>query len=129
MARERLQGEEISQEILGGAFRVHRKLGAGFLEKVYENALAIELQRIGFDVRQQEPIPVYYDDQRVGEYFADMLVNGVIICELKPVDALRPEHEQQLVNYLVATGMDFGLLLNFGSSVTVKRKFRRYRRS
>ena len=116
----------ITEKIIGCAFTVHRKLGFGFLEKVYENAMVLELGKCGLSVQQQVPITVRYDNQPVGEYFADLLVEGRIICELKANIAFSPEHEVQLVNYLVATGCDIGLLLNFGKSVTVKRKYREY---
>jgi GxxExxY protein len=121
-----LSDKAITEKIIGCAFTVHRKLGFGFLEKVYENAMVIELGKCGLSVQQQAPITVRYDNQPVGEYFADLLVDNRIICELKANIAFAPEHEVQLVNYLVATGFDVGLLLNFGKSVTVKRKYREY---
>jgi len=113
--------------IIACCFKVHRTLGAGFLEKVYENALLVELEKSGLAARQQFPISVSYDGRLVGEYFADILVEDRIVCELKANENLSREHEVQLVNYLVATGLDIGLLVNFGRSVTVKRKFREYR--
>ena len=118
---------ELTERIIGCAYRVHQTLGAGFLEKVYENALAIELSRNGLSARQQTALPVYYEGEKVGEYFADLVIEEEIICELKACDALAREHEVQLVNYLAATGKDIGLLINFGKSVTVKRKFRIYK--
>jgi len=122
-----MQHEELTKQIIACAYKVHNTLGAGFLEKVYENALAIELRKNGFDVKQQYPIKVYYEDEIVGDYFADILVNNIIIIELKAVENLAPIHETQLVNYLNGTGLDIGLLINFGSSVTVKRKYRIYK--
>jgi len=116
----------ITEKIIGCAFTVHRKLGFGFLEKVYENAMVLELVKCGLSVQQQVPITVRYDNHPVGEYFADLLVENRVICELKANIASALEHEVQLVNYLVATGLDVGLLLNFGKSVTVKRKYREY---
>jgi len=116
----------ITEKIIGCAFTVHRKLGFGFLEKVYENAMVLELGKCGLSVQQQVPITVRYDNESVGEYFADLLVENRIVCELKANIASAPEHEVQLVNYLVATGFDIGLLLNFGKSVAVKRKYREY---
>jgi len=113
--------------IIGCAYRVHNTLGEGFLEKVYENALAIELRRHGLDVVQQAPIQVRYAGQVVGDYYADLWVEGRVILELKAVQELSPVHEVQLVNYLKATGVDIGLLLNFGSSVQIRRKHRVYR--
>jgi len=122
-----MQHEELTKDIIACAYRVHKILGAGFLEKVYENSLYIELQKSGFEVKQQYPINVFYEEQKVGEYFADLLVNNMIILELKAVENLALIHETQLVNYLKGTGLDIGLLINFGSSVEVKRKYRIYK--
>ena len=119
--------DETTERIIACCFKVHRTLGAGFLEKVYENALLIELEKSGLSARQQFPISVSYDGRAVGEYFVDVLVNDLIVCELKANENLSRQHEVQLVNYLAATGFDIGLLVNFGRSVTVKRKFREYR--
>jgi len=101
-------------------------LGPGFLEKVYENALRIELEKLGLKVKQQEPINVTYEGQVVGEYYADLWVDETVVIELKALQALAKAHEVQLVNYLTATGIDTGLLLNFGPSVQVRRKVREY---
>jgi GxxExxY protein len=98
-------------------------LGAGFLERVYENALLIELTKRGLPVKQQAPIRVLYDGYVVGEYVADLIVAETVIVEIKAVLDLTAQHEVQLVNYLTATGIDTGLLLNFGPSVKIKRKF------
>jgi GxxExxY protein len=117
----------LTSMVIAAAYTVHKQLGAGFLEKVYENALRIELLKAGLSVTQQAAIHVYYDGQVVGEYFADLLVEKRLIIEIKAVQKLAPEHEVQLVNYLTATDIEDGLLINFGSSVTVKRKFRTYR--
>jgi GxxExxY protein len=117
---------ELTEKIIGCAYAVHNTLGAGFLEKVYENALGIELEEAGLRVAQQQPIPVHYRGQLVGDFFADLTVEGRVIIELKAVQNLAKEHEVQLVNYLSATGIDDGLLINFASSVEVKRKFRQY---
>lgn len=119
--------DEITQTIIGCAYTVHNKLGLGFLEKVYENALRIELEKAGLRVKQQEPISVTYDGQVVGEYYADLWVDERVVVELKAALALVKEHEVQLVNYLTATKVDHGLLLNFGPSVQVKRRFREYK--
>ncbi|MBK9463000.1 MAG: GxxExxY protein [Sphingobacteriales bacterium] len=121
-----MQHEELTKIIIGCAYTVHNTLGAGFLEKVYENALCLELKKQGLDAIQQLPIKVYYNNQIVGDYYADIMVNNIIILELKAVDILHPIHETQLVNYLNATRIDIGLLINFGRSVEVKRKFRLY---
>src|SRR6267143_4887508 len=119
--------DDLTHIIIGCAYKVHNTLGPGFLEKVYENALRIELEKAGFRVKQQEPINVVYDGQVVGEYYADLWVNERVVVELKAALALVKEHEVQLVNYLTATKVDLGLLLNFGPSVQVKRKFREYK--
>ena len=119
--------DELTQRIIGCAYTVHNKIGPGFLENVYENSLRIELEKAGLTVKQQEPINVLYDGQVVGEYYADLWADGRVIVELKAALALAREHEVQLVNYLSATGVNDGLLINFGPSVQVKRKFREYK--
>ena len=121
-----MEYQDLTKGIIAGAFAVHNSLGSGFLERVYENSLFIELTERGFDVEQQVPISVFYKERKVGDYVADLLVNKTIILELKAVENLHPIHETQLVNYLTATGLDIGLLINFGSSVVVKRKYRVY---
>lgn len=121
-----MERDKMTDRIISCCFRVHKTLGAGFLEKVYENALMIELQRAGVRALQQVPISVKYENRSVGDYFADILVEDRIVCELKAIQAIAVEHEVQLVNYLAATGLEIGLLINFGRSVTVKRKFREY---
>lgn len=118
---------DLTQTIIGCAYKVHNTLGSGFLEKVYENALRIELEKQGLRVKQQEPITVTYDGHVVGEYYADLWVDERVVVELKAGLTLVKEHEVQLVNYLTATSIDLGLLLNFGPSVQVKRKFREYK--
>jgi len=122
-----VKDEQLTKIIIGCAFKVHNALGPGFLEKVYENALRIELTKQGLKVRQQEPIRVHYDGQVVGDFIADLWVEDRVIVELKAVQTLAKVHEVQLVNYLTATGIDIGLLINFGSSVQVKRKYRKYK--
>jgi GxxExxY protein len=119
--------DDLTQKIIGCAYKVHNALGPGFLEKVYENALRIELEKLGLRVKQQEPINVSYEGQVVGEYYADLWVNECVVVELKALQTLVKQHEVQLVNYLAATNIDSGLLLNFGPSVQVKRKFREYK--
>ena len=120
--------QELTKKIIGWAYTVHNTLGAGFLEKVYEQALMLELKVSGLVVESQVPLSVIYRDQIVGEYYADFIVEDKVICELKAVDVLKKAHEVQLVNYLVATGMDVGVLINFGDSVTVRRKYREYKK-
>ena len=123
-----MEDKDLTQAIIGCAFRVHSGLGAGFVEQVYENALRIELARQGLEVEQQVAIDVRYGGEVVGSFCADLLVGGRVIVELKAARELTKAHEVQLVNYLVATGVDTGLLINFGPSVEVKRKYRVYKR-
>jgi GxxExxY protein len=113
---------EITGDIIQSFYQVYNTLGYGFLEKVYENALAIELSKRCRMVKQQTPIMVLYEGQIVGNYFADMLVDDKVIIELKAADQISEEHEAQLVNYLKATGFKVGLLLNFGKEAKFKRK-------
>lgn len=112
--------------VIGCAYKVHNILGPGFLEKVYENALKVELADRGIMARQQVKLPVWYEGHRVGLYFPDLWIDGQLIIELKAAISLAPEHELKLVHYLTATGIDNGLLINFGKTVQVKRKFREY---
>jgi GxxExxY protein len=102
---------------------VHNTLGFGFLEKVYENSLVIELENNGVKAEQQKAVKVLYDGKPVGDYVADVIVKEDVIVEVKSVCTLAKEHEVQLVNYLKATGKPRGLLINFGRSVDVKRKY------
>ena len=120
--------DSLTQTVIGCAYGVHNSLGGGFLEKVYENAMRIELTAVGLAVKQQYPIPVRYRGQIVGDYYADLLVEDCLIIELKAGLVIGRLHEVQLVNYLVATGIDDGLLINFGKSVEVRRKFRIYKK-
>ncbi len=105
---------DLSERILGAAFKVHNTLGAGFLEKVYENALVHELRKDGIAVEQQRAIQVKYDGILVGVYQADLIVDGRVLVECKAVSSFDPVHEAQLLNYMRATGIRVGLLLNFG---------------
>jgi GxxExxY protein len=114
--------QELTQGIIKAAQNVHNTLGYGFLEKVYHNAIIIELRKMGMEAEYEKPITVYYDGQVVGEYYADIVVAGKVILEIKAVHTLNAAHEVQLVNYLKATDIDVGLLLNFGESLEVKRK-------
>jgi GxxExxY protein len=97
-------------------------LGYGFLEKVYENAMKLELTKIGLKVERQKNIIVYYEGKEVGNYFADLVVNDLVVVELKAAESLCEEHEYQLINYLKATNIEVGLLLNFGKRPEFKRK-------
>jgi len=111
-------------EVIGAAMKVHSTLGPGFLESVYQNALIWELRKTGLQAEAERPISVYYDGELVGAFTADLLVNDSLIVELKAIQSLAKAHEVQLVNYLVATGMDEGLLLNFGAErLEFKKKF------
>ena len=112
--------KELTKTVIGAAFKVHNALGAGFLEKVYENALCLELRNAGFRVEQQRAIQVWYAGKVVGDYVANVVVNDVLILEIKAVASLDKAHEVQLVNYLKATGLEVGLLINFGVSVEVR---------
>ena len=114
--------KELTAEIIACAYEVHRALGSGFLEKVYENALAVEMQCRGLEAIQQAAIAVVYKGELVGTYYADVLVNDVVICELKAAEAITSLHQAQLLNYLKATGIKVGLIINFGARrVTIKR--------
>ncbi len=116
------QHTELTEKIIKAYFNVYNKLGYGFLEKVYENSMMIELRKFGLDCEKQKPIDVYYDDNKVGEYFADIVVDNKVIIELKASESLCEEHECQLTNYLKATEIEVGLLLNFGKKPEFKRK-------
>ncbi|MBL7131946.1 MAG: GxxExxY protein [Candidatus Omnitrophica bacterium] len=113
---------DITEKIIGAAYKIYNTLKFGFLEKVHENALALELRKTGLAVRQQEPIKVYYGGEIVGEYIGDIIVDGKVIVEVKAVKDLDDIHEVQLVNYLKATGIEVGLLINFGRQIEIKRK-------
>ena len=117
----------ITKEIIGKSFKVSNTLGNGFLEKVYQNALFYELTKSGLNVKQQYPLEVFYEDKVVGEYFADLLVENKIILELKATKALEDIHLAQILNYLKACDMNFGLLINFGTPrVEIKRVVNNY---
>jgi GxxExxY protein len=114
--------KELTEKIIEIFYRVYNTLGYGFLEKVYENALVIEFRKAGIHVLCQAPIRVFYESQIIGEYYADLLVDGKVIVEIKAVRKLLQEHEAQLLNYLKASDIEVGLLLNFGPRPEVKRK-------
>ena len=120
-----MEHQELTESIIGCAYRVYNKMGYGFLESVYEKCLMIELKKAGFVAESQVPIHVEYEGETVGEFVADILVEDVVILELKSVKRIVRAHEIQLVNYLVATRKDVGLILNFSEAkVEVKRKVR-----
>ena len=113
---------EITEKIIGAAFQVSNTLGAGFLEKVYENALALELRKQGLQVEQQKPIQVLYEGTVVGEYVADLFIESAVVVELKACKQLDPMHMAQCLNYLKATDLKVALLFNFGSpKLEIKR--------
>lgn len=115
--------EEITYRIRGAVFEVNRILGAGFLEKVYENALIIELRQRGLKAKSQAPINVYYKGELVGEYFVDILVEDRVLLELKVVEQLQKIHEAQILNYLKATGFKIGFLVNFVHPKAIIKRF------
>ena len=122
--------DELCYKIIGAAMAVHRHFGPGYLEEVYKNALMVELDTLGIQAEKEIPIAVNYKGVRVGDYRADIIIENRLILELKAVVAIHPSHEAQLVNYLNATGIDDGLLLNFGAvSLQHKHKYRVYNSS
>ena len=114
--------KEITSKIIQAFYKVYNTLGYGFLEKVYENAMRIELGKSGLRVEQQKNIKVYYDSEQVGDYYADLLIENLVIVELKAAETICDEHETQLLNYLKATDIEVGLLINFGKKAEIKRK-------
>ena len=121
--------ETLVRKVIECAKNIRRHLGPGYLESVYKNAMLVELKKHGLFYEIEKPINVYYDNTLVGEFKADIIVENVLILELKAVQSLHMAHEIQLVNYLTATGIDDGLLINFGSEeLQFKRKYRIYRK-
>ena len=114
--------EDLTHKIIDAFYKVYNTLGYGFLEKVYENALLIELKKIGLNAKPQAKIRVDYDNQIVGEYYIDILIEDCIIVEIKASKSIAKEHEAQLLNYLKASHLEVGLLLNFGPKPEIKRK-------
>jgi len=120
-----LEHEALTKAVIGCAYKVYNHMGFGFLESVYEKCMLIEIGKAGLNAKNQEAISVTYDGQVLGDYFADIVVDNKVILELKSVERLAKAHEIQLVNYLVATGISVGLLINFGvHKVEIKRKIR-----
>jgi len=113
---------DLTEQIIGAFYAVYSALGYGFFENVYVKALMIELKCRGMTVRDELPIQVYYAGQMIGEYFADLVVNDLVILEIKAAKCLATEHEAQLLNYLKATPYEVGLLLNFGPKPEAKRR-------
>ncbi len=117
-----LKHKELTDAIIGAFYLVYNTLGYGFLEKVYRNALMHELRRRGYKVECEAPIKVHYDGVIVGDYHADLIVNDLVILEIKSASAIISEHEAQLTNYLKATGIEVGLILNFGPKPEFRRR-------
>ena len=113
---------ELTGKILGAFFELHKELGFGFSEKVYEGALEVLVKELGLIVERQKDIFVYFHGKTVGEYGADLIVNGVVLLEIKSVEKLTAAHDAQLLNYLKATEIEVGLLLNFGRQAEFRRK-------
>jgi len=114
--------QDLTEKIIKAYYNVYNELGYGFLEKVYENALLIELKSLGLNCEKQKPISVSFKGYSVGEYFADIIIENEVIIELKAAEGLVEEHEAQLLNYLRATEIEVGLLFNFGKKPQFKRK-------
>lgn len=119
--------DQLTQIVIGAAYKVHNTLGFGFREKVYQRAMLVELERQGLSTIEEYPMTVYYEGVKIGTHRADLLVDKRLIVELKAILETSKADEIQLVNYLTATGIDIGLLINFGQSVSVKRKYRKYK--
>jgi GxxExxY protein len=117
-----LQHEQLTGNIINAFYKVYNTLGAGFLEKVYENALLLELRNRGIKCMPQQQVKVHYEGLQVGFYVADIIVEDILIIEIKAAESICEQHEYQLINYLRATDLQLGLLLNFGKSPQFKRK-------
>ena len=117
-----MKHRELTAKIIDCAYKVHRELGFGFLESVYQNALLIELSKAGLAAQKEKKIQVNYDGQAIGDFIADIVVEDKVIIELKSVQQVHPAHEAQLINYLKATSIEVGLLINFGEKAEIKRK-------
>jgi len=120
-----MKHEELTQAIIGCAFEVINELGSGFLESVYQNAMCVALRQKGLTVMPQHPIAVYFRGEPVGDFFADLFVENLVVVELKAVKAIVPEHQAQVINYLIATRIDVGLLINFGNPKLEYERFMR----
>ena len=117
-----MKHEEITDKIIKAFYKVYNTLGYGFLDKVYERAMLIELKQMGLNTESQSKILVYYYGNIIGDYCSDLTVENVVICELKAAECIVEEHEFQLINYLKATTIEVGLLLNFGKKPEIRRK-------
>ncbi len=114
LQEDRLLHKDLSYKVVGLAMKVHRELGSGFLERVYENAMAILLRKESLNFHLQYPLKVYFEGEIVGDYFADMIVEDKIILEFKVADGISTAHKAQAINYLRATGMHLAIIINFG---------------
>jgi len=119
---EEYKHTDVTNQIIKAAYKVYKTLGYGFLEKVYENAMRVDLKKWGLDVQQQAPAKVSYEGEIVGDFYTDLIVAGKVILELKAVGRLESVHEVQLVNYLKASDIEVGLLINFGPKLEIKRR-------
>jgi GxxExxY protein len=123
MEKPRYKHKLLTNDVIHASYVIHNELGSGFLEKVYRNALVVELKKMGHSIEIEKPLSVFYQGQIIGEYYADIVVGNQVVLEIKAVQGIAPAHEAQLVNYLKATRIEVGLLLNFGGgSVQVRRK-------
>ena len=113
---------ELTRKIIGAAYEVYNELGFGFLESIYEKALTKVLREKGLHVNRQAPVNVFFQGEQIGDFRADIIVNNLVIIELKAADNLHPIHEAQILNYLKATEIEIGLLINFGEKIQIKRK-------
>lgn len=121
--------EDLIKTVMNCAYNIRRSLGPGYIESIYKNAMLVELRKNSLNYEVEKPINVYYEQFMVGEFKADIVVEKKLILELKAVSSIHVSHEVQLVNYLTATGVDDGLLINFGSEeLQIKRKYRLFRK-
>jgi GxxExxY protein len=120
---------QLTEKIIGAAFRVHNTLGSGFKEKIYQRAMVVALKKLGLSVEEEFPLSISFDNEIIGTHRADLFVEKIVLVELKAILELGQADEVQLVNYLSATKIDNGLLINFGQSVQVKRKYRVYKKT
>lgn len=120
--KENYLHSDLTERIIGEAFKVYNVLGSGFLEKVYGKALCKKLIESGLEIKREFPVKVYFEGEIIGDYCCDILVNELVIIEIKAIESLAKIHEVQLVNYLKATNLEVGLLINFGEKIEIKRK-------
>lgn len=119
--------DKLTEKIIGAAYRVHNALGFGFREKIYQRAMVVALRKLGLEVEEEFPLAIFFDGEKIGRHRADLFVEQKVLVELKAILSLSKGDEVQLVNYLKATGTENGLLINFGQSVQVRRKYKDYR--